>query len=357
MKSPRFSVSLLTLSMLLAVACGKKPTEAGKADSGPPIMVSVNKVSERVYPKRYALTGKLRGQQESDVAAGTNGRLTQVSFDRGLRVKRGQVLAVVDTRQSQLSAQEARTAAALAQEQVSIAERECERSKTLFDKGAISKAEFDRLSDPCRTTALSAQAAKLRAAQAGQVASDGVIRAPFDGLVAERFIDVGEFVRADSRVASIVTDGGLLVEFALPEAMVGALKMDDSVKLQVTAYPGRQFEAQVVRVGVALREATRDLPLEAKVSNNDGLLLPGMFAEVFVASGTEKTPAVDRGALLTREGKDYVYVAEKDRAILRVVSRGPETDGLVSITKGVSIGEDVITPLPDNLSNGALIKR
>jgi membrane fusion protein, multidrug efflux system len=345
-------------------ACASKGDGAATSNtavaSEPVIRVTTTEVSGGSFPVMMPLTGTLRGDAEADVAAGTNGRLIKVTVVRGAKVKKGDTLAIVDTRQAQISAAEASVSAKLAQEQVTTATRECERTQALFDKGAIAKAEYDKLSDQCRTSALSAQAANYRAAQAGQVVSDGVIRAPFDGLVAEKFVEQGEFVRADSRIATVVTPNSLRLEFAIPEQLVGQVKNGDEVSFRVPSQPGKQFRAKVSRLGIAIREATRDLPIEAYVEPSDkqlapGQLLPGMFAELALSTGVQATNAVSQAAVVTRSGKQYVYVAEKDRATLRAVTTIGQLGDQVGVSRGLQKGERVIVSPPAGLSNGARI--
>jgi membrane fusion protein, multidrug efflux system len=349
-----FSLTV-TLSLCFGLGCAKQDPSAS---TGAPttttsaVTVQTTEVGEAAFPKTLPLTGSLRGEAEADLAAGTNGRLVKVAFDRGTKVKKGDVLAVVDTRQAQISAAEAAVGADLAKEQVANADRECARTKALYDRGALAKAEYERLTDQCRTSSLNARAAGLRAAQAGQTVYDGTIRAPFDGTIADRWIDVGEFVRADSRVATLVNPSALKLEFSAPERLLGTIKNGDSVAFRVQSQPLQSFRATIMRTGIAVRESTRDLPFEARVDHSD-LLLPGMFAEVHVTIGTETTPCVSPKAIVQKDGKTYAWVVEQGRANLRVVSVGITQDGLISVPRGLHKGDRVVLDPQPSITNGA----
>lgn len=343
---------------LSATGCKRDANAAPKATTAGAnkVKVSTVDVTEGTMPRVLPLTGTLKGEKQSDLAAGTAGRLTKVNVERGSDVKAGDVLALVDVRQAAISAQEATASAALAREQVTSAKRDCERYKGLFEKGSISRAEYDRYTDTCTNTELTARAADLRAQQAGITVADGVIRAPFSGTVAEKFIDVGEYVRADSKVVSLVTLNPLRLEFAVPESRISLVKKDAKVTFTVPAQPKREFSGTVRYLGQAVKESTRDLTIEAVVDNADRALAPGMFAEIQLVLGEERVPTVPTSALVPREGSVHVFIVEDGRAAERVITQGATKGDLVAITRGVKTGEKIIVSPPAALVNGAYLE-
>jgi RND family efflux transporter MFP subunit len=357
---PRSRRAASTLAVLAAVsfaplgACKSTATEAPKAPVTR-VKVAAAVVGEGLAPRVLPLTGSLRGEQQSDLAAGAAGRLLKVSIERGTEVKKGDVIALIDTHLAQISAAEASASANLAKAQVVSAERECARYKALFDKGGVSAAEYDKLTDQCRTTSLSAKAAELRAAQAGANVADGAIRAPFAGVVADRWVDVGEFVRADSRVVTLVTMNPLRLEFAVPEVHMRLVKKGGKVSFSVPSQPGRAFQGEVRYLGAAIRETTRDLAVEAAVDNADRALAPGMFAEVSLALGETTTPFVPKSAVVERDGRAFLFVVEDGRAVERIVSLGAREETRTAVTAGVKKGEKVVAAPPAELSNGAYL--
>ncbi|MFO0666693.1 MAG: efflux RND transporter periplasmic adaptor subunit [Polyangiaceae bacterium] len=351
----RVAIVAVTMLASVGVGCKQQGPADTKVDAGPKVRVTTTAVVSQPMPRVLPLTGSLRGEEQSDLAAGTAGRLLRVQIERGSEVKKGDVLAVVDTRQAQLTAAEAKTSAALAAAQGANAQRDCERYKALFDKGSISRAEYDKFTDQCKTTDLSAKAAELRAAQAGQTVSDGIIRAPFSGVIADRWVDVGEFVRTDTKVVTLVTMNPLRLEFAVPEARMNLVKKGAEVTFHVPSHPGKAWKGTVKFLSAAVREASRDVVVEAAVDNADRQLAPGMFAEVELSLGEEKTTVVPTGAIIARESLSHLFVVEDGRAVERVVAVGPTKEGLVAITRGVKDGEKVILSPPPELSNGTYV--
>ncbi len=214
-------------------------------------------------PHVIRLTGTLRGDREADLAANAAGRVLSTSVERGEQIKPGQVLAKLDTRAASLSATEARAQAASTRAQEEQARAECKRYEELKGKGAISDMEYQERVTQCRMLPFNLQAASARAALAAQNVGDGLIRAPFAGVVTERYVEVGQFVRQDTRVVSIVSVDPLRLEIAVPETHVAHVVQGAELTFTVASYPGKTFDGKVKFVSGALRPATRDLVVEA----------------------------------------------------------------------------------------------
>ena len=335
----RFAAPILMLGALHLAACkGKTADAAAAVHEEPPVSVKTEPARTIEVPRTLRLTGTLRGDREADLAANASGRVLSTSVERGDQIKPGQVLAKLDTRAASLSAAEARAQADSTRAQEEQARTECERYEQLKAKGAISDLEYQQKITQCRTLPLSVQAASARAALAAQNVGDGVIRAPFAGVVTERFIEVGQFVRQDSRVVTIVSADPLRLEIAVPEAQVASVKEGADVTFAVAAYPERRFPGKVRFVSGALRATTRDLIAEALVPNPDRLLLPGMFADVELVIGAQRLPSVpasavreldDQARLEAGEGIVFVHSSVAS-AILMCSSRlafGPRRAG------------------------------
>ncbi len=342
---------------LVTGAVGCRRVEAASTDARPRETVHLETVEarEQPMPRSLALTGTLRGERQADIAANATGRVVRTFVERGAGVKEGDLLAALDVRGASLTAAEAQASAALARAQVDSAQRECGRFQRLLAEGAISAAESDRASDACRTSPLSLQAVESRARAAALVVGDGSIRAPFAGVVVERLVEVGTYVRADSRVVTLVTLDPLKLELSVPEASLGGVKEGAAVSFTVAAYPDRPFQGTIRRVGAAVREATRDVVVEATVPNADRALRPGMFATAKVVVGEAPAPVVPRSALVAKEGLTHAFVVVDRRVEERVVRTGPEQGGLVALVAGVKAGDRVVAAPAPTLQNGQLV--
>ncbi len=352
MKRSTAVLGLLALAAAPGCKSANAQASASGADSTPATHVETQAVGARAVPVWLTLTGQLKGSRETDLAANVVGRVVKTLVERGATVKAGQPLAVIDTRSAALNLAEARASAESAAASADNAKLTCERYKALADTGAISQFEYDRVSVQCRTSDLGVSAAKARAALAGQLVGDGVIRAPFAGSVAERFVDVGEFVRADTRVVTIVDLSALRLEFTIPEASIAAALPGAKVRFSVAGYPDRKFEGTLKFVGAQVRSSTRDLVAEAIVDAPDVVLRPGMFASVQLAAGTQTSPIVPRRSLVERDGKLVAFVETNGRLEERIVQTGEPLGEDISIMRGVAAGEKLVATPSEELRNG-----
>jgi membrane fusion protein, multidrug efflux system len=350
---PAFVLSLALATTAALAGCKRASADAaGAAKEEPPVSVQTEPAQLLEVPRTLRLTGTLRGDRETDLAANANGRVTATSVERGEQIKPGQVLAKLDTRAAALSAADARAQVNSIKAQAGQAQVECDRYEQLKAKGAISDLEYQQKIGQCQTLPLNVQAASARAALAAQNVGDGVIRAPFAGVVTERFVEVGQFVRQDSRVVTIVSVDPLRLQITVPEAQVAAVKEGADVSFSVAAYAGRRFTGKVRFVSGALRSTTRDLVAEAIVPNAERLLLPGMFADVELTVGSERLPSVPTSALTEQDDQTRVFVVVNGQLEERIVALGPKVGERVSITRGVKEADQVVVSERAGLGNG-----
>jgi membrane fusion protein, multidrug efflux system len=338
-------------------ACKRAAPEAVDAPAAAPsASVKTEAATPLEVPKSLRLTGTLRGDREADLAANASGRVLSVSIERGVQVKPGQTLAKLDVRAATLSAAEARAQAASAKAQEQQAHDECARYDQLKEHGAISDLEYQQKVTQCKTLPLSAEAASARAELAAQNVGDGVIRAPFAGIIAERFIEVGQYVRQDTKVATIFSVDPIRLALAVPEAEVAKVSEGAVVTFSVSAYPDRRFSGKVRFVSGVVRASTRDLVVEALVDNPDRLLLPGMFADVELLVGSQTLPSVPIASLVSRQDQARVFVVAGGRLEERVVALGPKLGERIAVLRGVNINDSVVVSDPTQLSNGQTVQ-
>lgn len=340
------------LAGLLGSACKSSPAKELSPVESAPIAVETREVKSVEVPTTLRLTGTLRGDRETELAANAQGRVTSTSVERGQEVKANEVLAKLDVRAAALGAAEARAQVETARSQVDQAKKECERYEQLNQKGAVSALEYDKVMAQCRTLPHSVEAATARASLAAQNVGDGVIRAPFPGLVTERSIEVGQYVRQETRVVTLVSIDTLRLELAVPEAEVAQAKVGAKVLFRVVAYPGKVFEGTVRFVSGALRPATRDLVVEALVENKERLLRPGMFANVELVTGSRSLPAVPRASVRAEGGTSRAFFVAGGRVEERLLTLGPDAGDLVSVVRGAALGDRVAVGKLEDLSNG-----
>jgi membrane fusion protein (multidrug efflux system) len=273
-------------------------------------------------------------------------------------VKAGAILAQLDSRAAALSQTQANATAPSVAEQLAAVRADCARVETLLGSGAISKAEYDRTTAQCRTQAATEEAARARAGEAAQTLHDTSIRAPFAGVVVERFVNVGDYVREDSHVVTLVVDDPLRLRLTVPERAFGAVKEGVIVTFETVALPGKTFNANMKYVGREIRAATRDVVSEAVVDNTDHALLPGMFVTAHLPIGETTLPVVPKEAVVPTEPAPSVFVVQDGRVQQRVVQLGASVDNgaIVAIADGVKKDDRVIIhPTPETV-DGVMVE-
>jgi RND family efflux transporter MFP subunit len=349
------TVFVLSAALVLAaVGCKKKQVEQQVAIEK--VHVQSVDVTEAVMPRTIAVTGTLRGQRQTDLAADASGKVLETMVERGSPVKKGDVIAKLDIRAAAAAAAEAHASVELAKAQAESAQRDCDRYRDLLAKHAITQAEFDHTADACKSQPLSVKAAEARANSAALNVTDGTIRAPFNGFVAERQVSVGQYVHPDTKVATVVEIDPLRLEITVPETELAAVKVGVPITFNVAAFKGKEFEGTIKFISAAVREATRDVIAEAEVPNPDHVLLPGMFADARLQVGEEKQPVLPETAIVEREEHDVVFAVVAGHLEERLVQLGAKKDHVVACLRGVKVGDQVVDHPDPKLYNGALVE-
>ena len=387
--------ALLTLTSAVATTgCG---AAAGKASDEPevPKAVSVSPVAavEQPLVRFIRATGSLTAEDQAEVAAETAGRVVATPSERGTLVVDGTPLVRLLATETEAQVAEAEANAAqlearlgitgrdtfdvnavpevqTAQAGYELAEGEFARIKSLLEQRVVSQSEYDQRRtqlEASRQQLVSArnaatqqfqllQAARARVTLARKALSDTLVRAPFNGIVAERLVSVGDYVTRGTKVAVVVRINPLRVRLTVPEQFISAVSVGQPVQFEVDAYPGRQFSGTVRYVSPSLETNQRALTIEAVVPNAGGELKPGLFATARIEQPA-RTPGVlvRAEAVQTASGTSRLYVVTGERVEERIVTVGQAVDGQVEITSGLKHGERVATKNVASLADGTRV--
>jgi len=353
-----FSTTALIIAAAVAVGGCKKndDTDAGVKKAVPAIKVTTAVAEVMPTPKVRVLTGTVVADQRSDVTADTQGKVVNVFVERGQRVKQGQQAVQLDVRNAALSAREAQANLAAARAQKELAEQECARTKQLLDKGAITRDEFDKQNTQCTSSLQSVAAAQARTEMMAKSVSDGIVRAPFDGVISAKMVSPGEWVQPGKALFTLVDDDPLRVELSVPEAAVPDVKQDATVFVTSVADPATVYEAKVTRIGAEIG-ASRSLIVEATLGK-ETKLVPGMFVEARLNVGEVPLPVVPKTAVTDQRGKGYrAYLVVKGELVEKIVQLGeaPDKDH-VSIVLGIDKGDKVVSAITEAVVDGAKVQ-
>jgi membrane fusion protein (multidrug efflux system) len=352
---------IAAVALLAAAGCRTSAAESRKpagADSASSVRVEPLTVREQPMPRTLRLAGTLIASEDSDVAAGVAGKVLATYVERGTYVKKGTPLVKLDARMAAAAADEASAQLASSRVQREWARAECDRVQSMFDKGAIARADYDKATANCTAAQHTESAAQARTVSTATTLADSTIRAPFAGVIAERAVSPGEYVRADSKVVTLVAVDPLRLELTVPEAYVPDVRPSMSVTFRTAGDDQGPGQKAVVRyVGPSVRRQSRDLVVEAVVENPDRTLRPGMFVVAYLTLGDAPVPVVPRPAVRSEGPVHRVFVIAGQELEERLVQLGDERDGLVAVVSGLGKGERVAARVTPELRDGLRIAR
>ena len=335
---------------LALTGCSKAPAAAPAAAQKPAAAISVKTAAAQQgpMPRYLRLTGEITAAQNAAVAADTTGKVIETPVERGTVVKAGAVLVQLDSRTAVLNLAEAEANVVQAKSKLDLAESEVKRNAPLAQMKAVAETDFARIKADRDGAAASLSAAEARRDMAKKTLADATIRAPFDGTVAERFVTAGEYVMANSKVAQVVDLQHLRLLVNVSEPSIGLIRVGQTVEFSVSPFPGEVFTATVKFIGAAVRAELRDLQVEAEVTNTDGRLRPGLFAEARLALPPQTAITVPANAVRADGANQKVWVVESGQLTERLVEVGETDKDSIEIRRGVKPGENVVlSPGPD----------
>ena len=349
-----------TRFVLIAALLGACTTAAvTKPDAGDELLVPVKTAAATTQPMPTFLTvtGSLIPNQQSDVAAGATGKVVKTFVERGSLVPQNQLLIALDSRTLSRQAEEAEANVQVAKRQRELADVQCTRSEKLFKDGAMTQDDYDKAKSNCETSKFQSTAMQARAEQALVGLNDSQIRAPFAGLVAERYVNVGEYVTPATKVVSLVELDPLRLELTVPEASLHLVQEGMNVVFSPATDPDRQFTGTIRYVGPSVRTSSRDLVVEALVPNPEHRLRPGQFVAARLVLGDAQEATVPKTALHEDGTLHRIYVVNSGRLEERLVELGEAKGDAVAVLNGVKPGEQVVTQAEGDLRDGSKIRQ
>lgn len=355
-----FAACPWTLILLLPLACGKG-TSGAAPKTRPAPQVVVAKVATRDVPVEVRAPVDLRALEQADVGSKVLGYVDAIFVERGDRVKKGQILALV--RPSDLPDQLAAARSSIGQikAQAALARTNYERAAKLAPSGVVSQQELQAAS--AALTSAESSEASMQAQISGLAIRLGETRitSPLSGYVSARRVDTGALVGppGGGAIVTVVRMDKLRVFLTLNEtdALGVAVGMDAHVELD--ALPGRSFLGKVVRVAPAFDPTTRTLDAEVQLSNESGELRPGMYGRGAVRIALHPSTAVVQvNAVQISNEKQYVFVLKGTKVERRRVVTGADVEGgsLLEVRSGISAGEEVVIAGADGLADGTEVR-
>jgi len=327
--------------LVVGILAAAKILTAPKEEAGPPsggarkgrgggkVSASIYVVTQKPMQDRIIASGTVAADADIELRCEAAGRITEIAFKEGSVVKKGQVLLKLND--ADLQAQLAK-----AQSSLSLAQERSARQKTLLDDQMVSRDVYD-----AATRDLSSAQADLQLVSAQITKTE--VRAPFDGTIGLRSVDVGGYVSVGAKIANLVALRPLRIEFSVPERLAGIVAPGDSIAFRVEG-SARSYLATVSAVEPKIDESTRTVRVRAVCKDPDKKVVPGAFAKVEMSLGKKsRALMVPSEALIGGISGYSVFVVKNGTAETRAVTTGIRDERNVEILDGLAEGDSVMT--------------
>jgi len=382
---------IAALGAVVATGCSKSETAQARGREATAKRVKTEAVRQESVRRSVDVVGTLAAVDQVTISSEADGKVSRILADLGDRVTAGETLVRLDSEKQQYSSdqQKASLARALAQygasdpqhlpdiektpdvqkaaAELQQAKQAYQRAEELQKRALIPRQQLDDAEATLRAkqagyeSALqtaknlraSIQASEASAKLADRQLRDTDIRAPFDGYVEKRLVNLGELVKTQMPVMAVVRMDPLKVIAEIPERMAPWIGPGQAVELRVDAYPDKTFTGKVSRISPAVNTATRAFPFEALIPNREAALKPGTFARVHIESGKQdQMLTLSYAALQYRYGVNRVFVVEGDKLAVRELKVGERLGDRIEILSGVKAGEQVAVTDVEKLADG-----
>ena len=353
----RMILALVAMAVFIAVIgfVKMRQVQAGIAQNAsfqpPPEAVTTVRATQDRWPATVEGIGTVEAVQGVMVAADLPGLVSRIEFDSGRKVRKGEVLVRLDTRQeqAQLNAADA---------QRSLSSVSFERIRGLREKGIMSQAEFDR-------AAAEDKQASARTGEVQAAIGRKTIRAPFSGVLGIRQVNLGQYLNPGDPIVSLQSLDPIYVNFSVPQQQVAELQVGREVGVTAEGTTKVRGAGKITAINSVVDEATRNIEVQATLPNPDGTFRPGMFVRAQVVLG-EATPIVALpasainyapygdsvfivGQMKAPDGKPYNGVRQQ------FVKLGASRGDQVAVVSGVKPGDEVVTSGVFKLRSGAAV--
>jgi RND family efflux transporter MFP subunit len=369
---------------------------AAKAKAADPVAIRTATAEGRKLGRSVSVTGSLQPDETVSVSSEVAGRLAEVRCDFGQSVRKGEIVAELDKREFNIQYERSRASLAQALARIGLdpkqedvtpdatpairqARAQMEDSRFKYESAArlvktgdvsqerfiemekafhAREAAYEAARDDLRTQLANVQALRADVRLAEKRLTDATVRAPFDGQVAARLVSAGQYLRENTPIVTLVKSRPLRLRVEIPESAATEVRTGTTLTFTTDAAAGTEFRARVTELNPTLDPHSRSLTAEARLTDPDPSLRPGMFVQVQLSLSHDATAVVvPKDALYQLAGLTKVFTVRDGRVVQNKIVPGREMDGWIEVASGdIHAGDQVAVSKLPVLIDGLVVR-
>lgn len=342
-------LGLLVISVMFAAGCQGKPGEekakgedSAEEEEAPPVPVEIISPVRGEIVATYSGTAAVEAFAEADVIAKVGGEIRELLVEEGDFVREGQLVGRLDGDRLRLELKQAEA-------DLQKLEREYKRNLDLHEKGLVSVGAYENIKFELEALRATHERAALELSYTN-------LRAPISGVIAERFVKVGNTINADTRVFHVTTLDPLIIYLHVPEKEYRRIRAGQEAMVQVDALKDAYFAGKVARISPVVDPRSGTFKVTIEVADESARLKPGMFGRVHIVYERHaEAILIPRSAILEEAGEEIAFVVEDGKAKRKVIQSGFSQAGQVEILAGLMDSDKVVLVGQTGLKDAAKV--
>jgi RND family efflux transporter MFP subunit len=354
---------LLSLGILFGSGCTRSDSSNSEAEEKIPVEVTTVQLGDVVQSLSY--NGDIKAEYEVKVFSKIPDRIEKFFVDESDIVKKGAPIAKILATTIEQGVRQAEAILIAAQAQAANLRLEYDRALRLSKENAMSQQQFDAIKTQYESVQAQVEQAQAALASAKSQLNDALVTAPITGIIGKRYYDAGDMANPADPLVTIVQMDRVKIEFDATEVDLGRLSVGQPAAITVKAYPDQLFTGKVDKISPVLDPTTRMAEVDVIVDNPDRKLMPGMYAQVEVTTGTisnvmvvPRYAAIENTTMESVNGDDqvvknyFVFVVDSNTAVQKKLDVSYVNHKSLAVKSGIKVGDQLVTEGQNNLRDG-----
>jgi len=344
---------ILSVITIVLFGCGSKEAPSKKDIAIP---VTLGKVKSMDVHHIIKQVGTLEANERVMVKSETKGKIKQIIFEEGKRVKGGELLVKLDDAKIKAEIKSIEASILQLQAHLNNTKRNVLRNKDLLRDGVINQKIYDDIITQKEVGEASIKEAEAKLSLAKEHLKDTSINSPFNGFTSERLVSIGDYIGVGDPIVKVVQTDPLKLAFRVPEKYAHSITVGKKALVNVEAYPEEEFSGTIYFISPDIDTSTRTFLVKAKIPNQENKLNPGMFANAMLTTEVHhKAKVIPWEALVVKEDENYVFRVASDKAEKIPVKIILVFEGQAEVEGSLSSGAYVVKEGKFSLKDGDMI--